>query len=60
MRRLLTAVVDLGQLALEVVDVRFEAVALPHLDDEKMVIVSLSLPARCVLGVNASETFSKL
>jgi len=30
-------------------DVRFETVALPHLDSEKM-IVPLSFPAGCVLG----------
>ena len=36
-RDVLTAVGDLGQLALEVADVRFEVVTLSHLDDEKMV-----------------------
>jgi len=41
---------DLDQLAVEVADVRFEAAALPHFDSEKMVIVPLSLQARCELG----------
>ena len=48
-RDVLTTVVDLGQLALKVTDARFEVVALPHLDGEKMVVVPLSLLARCVL-----------
>ena len=46
----LTVVGDLGQLALKVVDVRFKVIALPHLDGEKMMVVPLSLPTRCVLG----------
>ena len=46
----LTTVGDFGQLALEVADIRFEIVALPYLDSEKIVIVSLSLPAGCILG----------
>jgi len=46
----LTAVGDLGQLALEVANVRFKVVTLPHLDGEKVVVVPLSLPARCELG----------
>ena len=45
-RDVLTTVGDLDQLAREVVDVEFEAVALSHLDDEKMAIVHLSLPTR--------------
>jgi len=40
---------DLGELALEVADARFEAVALPHLNGEKVVVVLLSFSARCVL-----------
>jgi len=39
-----------GQLALKVSDIRFEVVALPHLDDEKMVVILLSFPMRCILG----------
>jgi len=46
----LAAVGDLGQLALEVADVRFEVIILPLLDGEKMVIVPLNLTSRCVLG----------
>ena len=46
----LIAIGDLGQLALEVADVRFEVIALPHLDGEKMVVVPFSLSARCVLS----------
>ena len=46
----LIAVEDLGQLALKVANIRFEDVALPHVDGEKVVVVLLSLPARCVLG----------
>jgi len=49
-RDIFTAIWDLGQLALEVADVRFEAVALPHLDGEKMMVVPLSFLMRCVLG----------
>jgi len=41
---------DLGQLPLEVTDVRFVDVALPHFDSKKMVVIPLSLPARCILG----------
>jgi len=48
-RDVLIAVGDLGQLALKVADIILEVVALPHLDSEKMVVVPLSLPARCVL-----------
>jgi len=40
-----TTVEDLGQLALEVADVRYEHVALPHLNGEKIVVVSFSLLA---------------
>ena len=49
-RDILPAVGDLGQLALEVANVRFEVVALSHLDNEKVVVILLSLPAKCVLG----------
>jgi len=37
-------------LALKVADIRFEVIALPHLDGEKMMVVSLSLSARCIQG----------
>ena len=37
-------------MALKVADVGFKVVALPHLDDEKVVVVPLSRPERCVLG----------
>ena len=46
----LTAARDLSQLALKVADVRFEVVTLPHLDGEKVVVIPLSLPVRCVLS----------
>ena len=46
----LTTVEDLSQLALEVANVRFKVVTLPHLDGENVVVVPLSLPARCILG----------
>ena len=46
----LTAVRDLGQLALKIADVGFEAIILPHLEGENMMVVPLSLPARCILG----------
>ena len=49
-RDVLTAVGDLSQLALEVADVGFEVVALPHLDSEKIVVVRLRIPMSCVLG----------
>jgi len=56
-RYVLTAVGDLDQLALVVVDVRFEAFALHHLDGEETVVVPLSFQARCVLG---EERFRRL
>ena len=40
---------DFCQLDLEISDVRFEDVALPYLDSEKMVVVLVSLSARCAL-----------
>ena len=40
----------LGQLALKVANVRFEIIALSHLEGEKMVVVPLSLLVICVLG----------
>ena len=43
------------QLALEVTDVGFEAVALPHFDGEKVVIILLGLLAR-----GSEEHFSYL
>ena len=49
-RDVLTTVGDLDQLALEVADVRFEAITLPHLDGEEVMIVFLGLLAGCVLG----------
>ena len=49
-REVLTAFGNLGQLALKVANVRFEVVALPYLDSEKMIVVSLSLLTKCVLG----------
>ena len=59
-RDVLTAVGDLGQLALEVADVRFEAITLPHLDREEVMAVFLGLLEGCVLGENASKACSKL
>ena len=41
-------------MALEEADVGFEAVVLPHLSDEEVMVV-LGLPVRCVLG---EERFS--
>ena len=55
MRRRPITVGDFGQLALKIDNVRFEVIALPHLDGEKMMVVPLSLPTRCVLG-DASDT----
>ena len=54
-RDVLTAVGDL--LALEVANVGFEVVVLTHLDGEKVVVVPLSLPKRCVLS---EERFERL
>ena len=56
-RDVLTAVGDLDQLALEVTDVGFEVVALPHLDGEKMVVVLLDPLMR---GVLSEERFDYL
>jgi len=49
-RDVLIAVGDLGQLALKVASVRFKVVTWFHLDGEKVVVVSLSFPVRCVMG----------
>ena len=46
----LIAVGDLSQLVLEVASVRFEAVSLSHLDGEKVMVIRLSLLARCIVG----------
>ena len=44
----LTTIGDFGKLALEVDDVRFEVITLPHLDGEKIMVVPLSFLERCV------------
>ena len=49
-RGVLTTVGDFDQFALRVADVIFEVVTLPHLDSEKIVVVPLTLSARCVLS----------
>ena len=49
-RDVLTVVGDLGQLASKVSDVGFEIVVLSYLDGKKVVVVSLGLTSRCVLG----------
>ena len=53
-RDILTAIRDFGQLALEVSNLGLEAVTLPHLNNEKMLIVLLGFPASCVLGEECS------
>ena len=40
-RDILTTIGNLGQLALKVLNVGLEVVTLPHLNDEKMVIILL-------------------
>ena len=57
---ILTAFENLSQLALEVANIRFEAVALPHLDNEKMVVVPLNLLTRCILGEKCFGHFLKV
>jgi len=47
---ILTAVGNLGKLALEVADVGFEAITLPHLNEEKVMVVLLGLSLRGVLS----------
>ena len=49
-RDVLTAFGDLCQLALKVVDVKFEIITMPHFDGEKMMVVPLNLPTRCISG----------
>jgi len=51
---------ECNQLALEVADIRFKVVALPHLNGEEMVVVSLSLPQDAYLVRNALDISSKL
>ena len=46
----LTEVENFGQLALEVSEVGLEAVALPHFDGKKVVVVLFGLPARGILS----------
>ena len=48
-RDLFTAIRDFDKWALKEVDVRFEAVSLPHLDREEMMVILLGLLARGVL-----------
>ena len=55
-RDVLTAVGDFGELALEE-DVKFEVVALPHLNEEEVTAVLLGLPAG---GILSEECFSDL
>jgi len=49
-RYIFTAVEYFDKLVLEVADVRLEAVTLPYLDREEVVVVLLSLPARSILS----------
>ena len=44
-RDLFTAIRDFGKLALKDVDVRFETVSLPHLDEEEVMVILLGLLA---------------
>ena len=48
---------DFGELTLKEIEVRLEAVSLPHSDREEVVVVSLSLLAGGVLG---EEYFSHI
>ena len=48
-RYVLIAIGDVGQLALKVTDVRFEAITLSHCDGKKTVVVPLNFLARFVL-----------
>ena len=54
-RDIFTVVRDLGELILKEVDIRVEAVALPHLDREEVMVVPLGLLAR---GILSEEHFS--
>ena len=56
-RDVIPTVGNLGQLTLKVADVGFEAVALSHLNGEKVMIVPLNLPVRCVLGEECFRHF---
>jgi len=47
---ILTAIGDFRQLALEVANAGFEAVAMSYLDGEKVVVVPLDLPTRDILS----------
>jgi len=58
-RDILTVMGYLVPLALEVADVRFEAIALSHFDGEKVVVFSLSLLADTYQVRNTSDTSSK-
>jgi len=49
-RDVFTAVGNLGELVMEVADVRLEAVTLSHFDGEEVVVILLGLPAGCILG----------
>ena len=49
-RNIFTAVGNFDKLALEVTDVGFKTVTLPHFDGEEMVIILLGLPTRGILS----------
>jgi len=56
-RDLFTTIRDFGKLALKEVDVGFEAVSLPHLNREEVMVILLDLLAR---GVSDKKCFSHL
>ena len=59
-RYVLIAIGDVGQLALKVTDVIFEAITLSHYDGKKTVVVPLNFRRDLYWMRNALETSSKL
>ena len=49
-RDIFTATGNLGELVLEVADVRLEAVSLSHFDGEEVVVILLGFSMRGILG----------
>jgi len=57
---ILTAVGNLGKLALKVVDIGLEVVIMPHLDGEEVMVVLIGFSAGGVLGEKCLNHFLKI
>ena len=59
-RDIFTVVENLGELVLEVINVRLEAVILSHFDREEVAVILLGLPIGGILGKDDSVISLKL